>query len=119
MLTEYQEQCLLVEWLELMHFKFSKLAQETFTRSWNIKIKNKQSGVRPGVPDMMIILPGQLVFIEMKRAKGGIISEAQQTWIKELNKLPAVTAVVCHGFEEAKTTIKEILNKKYDLEKPC
>jgi hypothetical protein len=118
-LTEYQEQCLLVEWLELMHFKFSKLAQDTFTRNWGTKIKNQKSGVRLGVPDMMIILPGRLVFIEMKRCKGGTISEAQRDWITELNKLPSVTAAVCHGFEEAKTTIEKILNKKRDLEKSC
>lgn len=105
-LTEYQEQCLLVQYLELKGLLFSKLAQETFTKSWGIKMKNKMSGVRPGVPDMLIILPNQkLLFIEMKKLKGGHTSPEQIRWIKELNNCKGVIAFVAHGFEEAKQFI--------------
>ena len=108
-LTEYQEQCLLVQYLELKGFLFSKPAQETFTRSWSIKMKNKMSGVRPGVPDMLIILPTKrLLFIEMKRSKGGRISPEQIKWIKELNECNGVIAVEAHGFDEAKKIIDQL-----------
>ncbi len=108
-LTEYQEQCLLVQYLELKGYLFSKLAQETFTKSWAIKMKNKMSGVRSGVPDMLIVLPNQkLLFIEMKRAKGGRTSEDQIKWIKALNNCRGVIAVEAHGFEEAKKFVDQL-----------
>src|ERR1039457_929309 len=109
-LSEYQEQCLLVQYLELKGLLFSKIAQETFTRSWGIKMKNKMSGVRPGIPDMIIILPNQkLLFIEMKRSKGGRLSPEQAQWIKEINNCQGVIAVEAHGFEEAKNIIDHLL----------
>lgn len=108
-LTEYQEQCLLVQYLEIKGLMFSKLAQETFTKSWGIKMKNKMSGVRPGVPDMLVILPNhKLLFIEMKRAKGGRTSPEQVKWIKALNDCKEVTAVEAHGFEEAKKIVDHL-----------
>ena len=111
-LSEYQEQCLLVQYLELKGLLFSKIAQETFTRSWGIKMKNKMSGVRPGVPDMIIILPTQkLLFIEMKRSKGGRLSPEQDKWIKELNNCHGVIATEAHGFEEAKNIIDHLLKE--------
>lgn len=112
--TEYQEQCLLVEYLEIKGLKFSKIAQETFTRSWGIKRKNKMSGLRKGVPDMLIIIPinlgaNRLLFIEMKRSKGGKISEEQSEWLTELNKVAGVIAHEARGFEEAKKIIDSLL----------
>jgi hypothetical protein len=108
-LTEYQEQCLLVQYLELKGFLFSKLAQETYTKSWGVKMKNKMSGVRPGVPDMLIILPTKkLLFIEMKRSVGGRTSPEQIKWIKELNDCTGVIAVEAHGFEEAKKFVDRL-----------
>ncbi len=108
-LTEYQEQCLLVQYLELKGYLFSKLAQETFTRSWGTKMKNKMSGVRPGVPDMLIILPNKkLLFIEMKRSVGGRTSPEQIKWIQELNECKGVIAVEAHGFEEAKKFVHQL-----------
>lgn len=108
-LTEYQEQCLLVQYLELKGFLFSKLAQETFTKSWAIKMKNKMSGVRSGVPDMLIVLPiKKLLFIEMKRSVGGRTSSEQIKWIQELNGCEGVIAVEAHGFEEAKKIIDQL-----------
>ncbi len=112
-LTEYQEQCLLVEYLEIKGYKFSKIAQETFTKSWAVKMRNKMSGLRRGVPDMIVILPtkygNQLLFIEMKRLTGGRTSPEQIEWIKELNQVPGVTAVEAHGYEQARKIIESLL----------
>lgn len=107
MLTEEQEQCLLVDWLELKKYKFSALPLSTYTKSWAIKMRNKKMGVRAGVPDMMIIINDKLVFIEMKRTKGGVVSEEQKEWIDSLSKC-GINARVCKGFDEAKKFIESI-----------
>jgi hypothetical protein len=108
--TEFEEQCLLVEYLELKGLLFSKAAQETFTRSWNQKRKNKLSGLRKGLPDMFVLIPVEksltgtsvLLAIEMKRQKGGVVSPEQQEWQKSLNQVQGVVAIVARGFDEAK-----------------
>jgi hypothetical protein len=114
-LTEYEEQKLLVEYLEANNIKFSKIAQETFTRSFGQKMKNKMSGLRRGLPDLLIVLPAEktyshnniLVFIEMKRKKGGHTSPEQQEWIELLNRINGkVFAFVAKGYEEAKKVIE-------------
>lgn len=113
--SEFSEQCLLVQYLELYNYKFSKLAQETFTRSWQTKRKNKLSGLRPGVPDMAVIIPAdwrnakkvKLLFPELKRTKGGVVSAEQKEWIDALNLVEGVTAKVCRGYEEARAFIEE------------
>lgn len=114
---EYDEQCLLVEYLELRGLLFSKTAQETFTRSWGTKMKNRQSGLRKGLPDMFVFLPpektkggvGILLAIEMKRIKGGVTSPEQQIWQDSLNRVLGVEARVCKGFEEAKIFVDKFL----------
>jgi hypothetical protein len=114
-LSEYDEQCLLVEYLELKNLKFSKTAQETFTNHWGVTMKNKKSGLRKGIPDMLIIIPNKdknrLLFIEMK-AKKGTLSQEQKDWNKELNNCEGVECHTCYGFDDAKNLI-DLLLKKY------
>lgn len=41
-----------------------------------------------GVPDRIVLLPGaRVVFVEVKRPKGGRLSELQKFWRKRLNSL--------------------------------
>ena len=113
-LSEYEEQCLLVEYLEYKKLKFSKIAQETFTKSWGVVMKNRKSGLRKGVPDMLILIPltkkqNGLVFIEMKKKKGGTLSKEQEEWREELNKCKGIVSAVCYGFDEAKLLIDTLL----------
>jgi len=113
--TEEQECILLAEYLDLMItigkvIVYTHTAQETFTRSWGIKMKNKRMGVRRGIPDYVIITPKHTIFIEMKRAKKSLskISEQQKIWVKAI-KDTGVIADVCYGFDEAKELLERYL----------
>ena len=114
---EFDEQVCLVDYLEIKGLLFSKTAQETFTRSWGQKMKNKQSGLRKGLPDIFIILPKDktkcgmtlLACIEMKRIKGGVTSPEQQVWIDSLASVVGIVATVANGFDEAREFIDKYL----------
>lgn len=70
-------------------------------------------GVKPGVPDICLPVPhGQwaALYIELKRAKGGRISEEQRGWINALN-MAGNRAEVCKGWEEARDTILNYLRQ--------
>lgn len=128
--TEDQEQEVFVQWLRLKGYPHFRVPNETYTRSWSQKAKNKKLGVSSGVPDLAIVVPSKwhktademvqfaprhmatfnsrLVFIEMKRKKGGVTSENQKKWIKALNEA-GVQTVVCKGCDEAIEFIKSII----------
>lgn len=101
--TEAEEQATLVEWLELKGWKFTAIPNSTYTTSHAQKVKNYRQGLRPGLPDLLIVLPDRqgLAFVEMKRVKGSTLSQVQREWIAALNELDGVCAQVCHGAEEA------------------
>lgn len=111
--TEANEQMAVVQWLEIKGLKFSAIPNSTYTTSWKQKRKNKDTGLRAGLPDLLICLPNKLLFVEMKREKGGTLSDCQREWIDALNLIGGnVEAIVCCGADEA---IKEISKrlKKY------
>lgn len=38
-----------------------------------------------GIPDRIVLLPGaRVIFVELKRPKGGVVSKAQSVWHKRL-----------------------------------
>lgn len=106
--TEHEECITLVNYLDLKGYKYTHIPNETFTKSWSQKRKNKEAGVKKGVPDYLIILPVGLLFIEMKRKKGSTTSQEQHEWIEALNKLNGVEAVICKGADMAIEYIEKI-----------
>lgn len=105
------EQAQVVEYLELRGFYFTAIPNSTYTKSWKQKTKNKQQGLRAGLPDLLIVIPrGPLLFLEMKRVKGGVVSEKQKQWINVLNNINNVHAEVAKGFEHALEIIKKYEN---------
>lgn len=103
--TEYHECIALAEYLEQMRRLgkirlFTHIPNETFTTSWNQKIKNKRMGVNRGFPDYIVLTDTQMVVIEMKRMAGGTVSKEQKEWIKEFTRL-GIPAKVCKGYDEA------------------
>ena len=120
--TEHQESVKLAQYLSWLEkdkqnaVKFSKLTQETFTRSIKQKSKNKQEGLRQGVPDYLITINEHCIFIELKRKKGGRLSEHQKEWIEAINKTGAV-ATVCYGSDEAIDFLNIVLKGEVEIDK--
>ena len=63
----------------------------------------QSEGVRSGIPDLMLAIPKGMhhgLFIEMKKKKGGVVSDAQREMMDILNAL-GYKAVICHGCDDA------------------
>ena len=118
---EIDEQAAVVRWLDARGIKlFSATAQSTFT-GWSGINKNKKSGVRRGMPDLIICLPSDqtksnrdiLVFIEMKRLKGGRTSPEQRAWIEFINR-SGNYGFVAKGAQVAIDFLKSLLKPKVE-----
>ena len=71
----------------------------------------KDMGLRCGVPDICLPVPNvkyTALYIELKRRKGGRVSEDQRGWIAALNRV-GCRAVVCNGWDEAREEIERYL----------
>lgn len=118
---ERHEQAQFVEWLDMNSLLFSATAQSTYTTSWNQKRLNKITGLRKGVPDLLVIIPkensrdgtSKCLFIEMKRSKGGVVSPEQRIWVDAINNIntDTVVAYVCKGAGEAINTVAGYLKR--------
>lgn len=106
--TEEVEQRYVVQYLEFRHCKFTAIPNSTYTPSWKQKWKNKETGLRAGFPDLVIIANGKFFCIEMKRRTGGTVSPAQKDWHAAL-QAAGVPVYVCKGFDEAKKVIDSYL----------
>lgn len=108
---EYDEQCALVEYLEYKGIKFSAIPNSTYTPSFGQRAMNKKMGLRPGLPDLFMIVNSYNVWIEMKYGKNKL-SEHQVNWVEELSKLENTLVYVCYSAEEAIQVIQKILKDK-------
>jgi len=109
--SEYEEQKALVEVLEILKnqgevLAFTAIPNSTYTTSQLQKYKNYMSGLRRGFPDIVVVKPGELVCIELKKVKGGRPTPEQLEWVKILDSLPGVRAKVCYGLGEAMEFLK-------------
>lgn len=112
--TEHQEQAALIMWFQSAYpaIKNRLFAVPNGTnKSRASASRHMAEGLRPGVPDLMLPIPASGyhgLFIEMKRAKGGKLSDAQRDWLEFLES-KGYMSVVCYGFEEAKEVISKYL----------
>lgn len=65
----------------------------------------KAEGVQAGVPDLFV--PAWLLWLEMKREAGGIVSPVQKDWISYLESI-GHRVIVGKGFEDAKRQILDV-----------
>ena len=108
--TEAQEQYAVAEYLRFLGVVFNHSPNEGKNDVQYI-VKLKRMGMRVGFPDLFIYEPrGSYhgLAIEMKRVKGGKLSEAQAKCLAELNER-GYKAAVCRGFDEAKKIIDDYL----------
>lgn len=115
--SEHDEQCALVQWLTLKGYTFTSIPNASRRTYWQ-QNTNKQEGLNAGLPDMLVIINKQLVWIELKktslrpkRGGSGGVSEVQREWINELNSCANCQAFVCYGAEEAIAVCQKFDNK--------
>ena len=71
--------------------------------------KMKDQGVKKGVPDVFILRPVKGVpgvVVELKRRKGGVVSDDQKKWIKTLSEFGWIT-FIAHGSDSAIQFVRE------------
>jgi len=65
-----------------------------------------------GVPDRLVVLPGKIAFVELKRPKGGVLSTLQKWWENRLTALVPGS----HYVLRTKAQIDDFL-RNYSVEK--
>lgn len=116
---ESEEQRAVFEWAVLSEGKHPELKRlhhipNGGLRNKAVAVRMTQEGVRRGVPDMCLPLPkGEYhgLYIEIKRIKGGVLSDDQESWIKWLLD-NGYYATVCYGAADAIKTIDWYINQK-------
>lgn len=100
--TEAQEAKILVAYLRIKGIRFTHIANETGRGRDAMMMgrRNKQMGTSPGFPDYIIIVNDNLLFCELKRTKGGVLSNHQKEWIEALEQA-GQTVIVAKGAEQA------------------
>ena len=110
--SEHDEQVSFVEWLEVNRFVFTSIPNAA-KRDYKFINILKAEGLHQGLPDLLIIVKNQLVWIEMKKSiyknrKNGGLSESQMFWRDALNKCANTQVFVCYGDLEAREVIRNI-----------
>ncbi|QOX80791.1 VRR-NUC domain-containing protein (plasmid) [Trichlorobacter lovleyi] len=101
---EHQEQVAFVQWLRSQDIRHNATPNGGFRAAKTAKYL-KAEGVSAGFPDITVWpaigsgLP--ILYIEMKRSKGGVATDDQLEWQKYLSCLPNTKAVICSGAVEA------------------
>lgn len=115
---EHHEQVKVVRWLERQKeygniYRFTANVRETYTGSFFQNNYNAAAGVRPGLPDLLVLAPGKIIFVELKRPRrmllnGTLGSSPSRTdadqlhWLQDLNSYACcVAAKICYGADEA------------------
>jgi len=111
MITEHEEQKTLVQYLQaqnIMYFSVpngSVLKGNPMQRARQMQ-KLKREGLVVGASDIVVMLPGKILFIEMK-SKRGYASNEQKEFLKKVNKYEYAIGKVCKGCIEAIEFIRE------------
>lgn len=111
------------DWLKANNIPHAHIANESRSSSKSAMIRGaklKRMGQSRGVWDYEVFIPikgitgridcYEMVKIEMKRRKGGVVSQEQKTWGK-IYELSGIQCKVCHGADEAIAFINKYLKK--------
>ena len=122
--SEEQEQKAVFSWAEWMSNRIPELQLLFHIPNGGLRSKTeakrmKSAGVKPGVPDLFLPVARagyHGLFIELKRKKGGRLSEEQKQWIADLEG-QGYMAVSAYGCEEACDIIKWYFRLDKSMEK--
>jgi hypothetical protein len=101
--SEHAEQRTLVKWFRRQYpdaYIFAIPNGDGRSKSAGARLKAE--GVSSGVPDLYV--PAWNLWIEMKRQKGGRLSDNQKNWIAYLEGV-GHTVIVGYGFDDAREKI--------------
>ena len=116
--TESAEQIALFEWAAYQAHVFPELEllhhiPNGGQRNARTAARLKAEGVKPGIPDIFLPVARGMwhgLYIELKRQRGGKLSDAQFEWLERL-RVEGYYAVRCNGAEEAQRVILEYLRR--------
>lgn len=124
--TEYEECVAFVDWLRLNHIPHAHYGNESQSGTKNAMIRGaklKRIGQSRGVFDYDVYVPikgitgevdcYELIKIEMKRQRGGTVSEYQKKWQKIYDQA-GIPSRICKGADEAIKFVEEYLQKNND-----
>ena len=117
MISEHQEQSMLIAWARMTESTWPELAllHAIPNGGWRHKAtagKLKAEGLKPGVPDLCLPVARHGkngLYLEMKSKKGRV-QKSQKWWLDALND-QGYLAVVCKGFASAVDVITEYLTE--------
>jgi len=94
---------------------FTHISNETFTKYHSVKVKNRQKGVRPGIPDMFIVFNHGVLFLELKREKHGVVSPDQKKWLEAIVRAGGDSGKIGGEVTAGWAKTKEIIDKYVKL----
>lgn len=114
--TESTEQQWLMQWAEMAKGAHPELRMlyhipNEGKRSRKTGARMRAEGLKKGVPDLCLPVARcgkHGLYIELKRSKGGRLSEAQSDWLDRL-MAEGYGVAVCHGWEDAARVIERYL----------
>lgn len=115
--TESAEQQALFTWARLLEGKYPELRLLYHIPNGGARNKAtagrlKAEGVKAGVPDLCLpVARGNChgLYVELKRARGGKVSDEQRNWMTALGQEGYMVAA-CPGWEQAARIIEGYLN---------
>jgi hypothetical protein len=108
--SEFEEQAALVHWFRKTYPDVWIYANRNGgTRTPREKIDQIREGVLAGVADLFA--PGFMLYIEMKRTKGGVTSDAQIAFKDHVESFGYIW-ILAEGFDDAKEKILEFVEKR-------
>ena len=121
--TEYEECVAFVDWLRIKNIPHHQCASESQSSSKSAMIRGaklKRMGQSRGYWDYDVYIPVrgilgdidcyELVKIEMKRKKGGVVSAEQKVW-KKIYELAGIQCKICKGASEAIEFVEKLVEK--------
>lgn len=113
-LTEHQEQCLVIAWAETHPIaKHIVAVPNGANKSPAAAAKFKREGLRAGYPDLILDYASGGFYglkIEMKRTKGGVVSPEQKKW-EQILLANGYAYYTCRGADAAIKAIREYLGE--------